>query len=151
MGRLRIGAGLGAALAVCLVLVSCTAVEPKIEATPSPSVTADIPSPTPTGEAGSGLEAIIVVAGIDTDGAHVSASGYVSGVIEEGGTCSFEFSNGIDTVLADTDGITDARSTSCGTVQVPAESFVRGSWTVTLSYASETAEAVSEPVGLEIP
>lgn len=151
MSRMMKGAVSVAAFATCLALASCTTAVQNRDSTPSPSLSPDIPAPQPTSTVADDFEAVIVVAGIDTDGANVSASGYVSGVVEDDGTCVFTFSNGLEEVVAESTGITDARSTSCGTVQVPAESFVRGSWTVTLSYMSEIAEAVSKPVGLEIP
>lgn len=97
--------------------------------------------------------AVVVIAGVDTDGAHVSVSGYVTGVIEDGGTCTFLVANKVTKVIVkiESTGVSDARTTSCGTNQAPIASFSRSSWTATLHYSSPTSSATSSPVDLEIP
>jgi hypothetical protein len=106
-----------------------------------------IPEPTPVG-----IEPVIVVAGIDVDGLHVSSSGYVAGVVEDGGVCTFVFAGAGSPVEVTTVGRADVRTTSCGLVQLPIDQLARGSWTVSLSYLSESAPStVSEQTVLEIP
>lgn len=106
-----------------------------------------VPEPTPMG-----IEPVIVVAGIDVDGLHVSSSGYVAGVVEDGGLCTFVFAGGAAPVEVTSVGRADVRTTSCGLVQLPIEQLSRGSWTISLTYLSESAPStVSEPIALEIP
>lgn len=97
-------------------------------------------------------DAVIVFASLDVDGANVSVSGYVSGVIENDGSCVYTFSNGVTDVQVESVGLADRAQTSCGTVQAPIGSFTRGSWTATLSYSSSTtSDITSETTTLEIP
>ncbi|TFD44231.1 hypothetical protein E3T37_00220 [Cryobacterium sp. TMT2-10] len=96
-------------------------------------------------------EAVVVVAGVDVDGAHVSASGYLAGVVESGGECTFVFVQGDSTVKSSSESAVDRMSTSCGTVQVPIGGFSRGRWTVSLEYKSTNVATTSQPMNLEIP
>ena len=145
-----------AALALVAVssatLAGCTLLPDNLGPTSAPtsSATAE-PSPTPSETPDDGTEAVITIAGIDVDGMNVSASGYVSGIVEDGGTCEFTFTGISGEVTVESTGIADVSVTSCGFVQAPSEQFVRGSWTVTLTYTSETTDSVSEAVALEIP
>lgn len=143
------------AVLVCLGAVGCTD-STAAETPPSPNgsdssvqgseAKGSVESATPAPP-----EAVIVVAGVDVDGAHVSASGYVSGVIESGGECTFVFAQGEAVVTSVSESAPDRLSTSCGTVQVPIAEFTRGSWTVSLEYKSVAAATASQPMSLEIP
>lgn len=104
-----------------------------------------VPSATPT--------AVVTIAGVDVDGQHVSVSGYVNGVVEDGGVCTFTMTaeTGKPSVVITSTGLSNATTTSCGTNQVPIGSFSRGSWSVVLDYRSLTATAESAPTTFEIP
>lgn len=127
-------------------------------ATPSAVPTETMPPPTKFPEvpgneepAPTEIEPVIVVAGIDLGGESVSASGYVAGIAEEGGTCTFAFTSGSSTVTRTTTSVSDQRSTSCGLVEVPISEFSSGSWSVTLRYSSPAAgDTSSQPTTVEI-
>lgn len=89
------------------------------------------PDPVPAG-----VEPVLVIASADDDGATVSASGYVAGVVEDGGACHFVFQANGKQTAADSAGIPDVRTTSCGLVQVPIEVLGAGSWKITLEYSA---------------
>ena len=146
MVRTRRAIVVAAAVSIALAggLSACT---PTVGITPSPTSTAADDAAPSTDV---GVEAVIVVAGLDVDGANVSASGYVSGVVEEGGVCQFVFTGSSGEVTAESTGVYDANSTSCGLVQVPSSSFTRGSYSLVLKYSSPTTETVSEPMAVEI-
>ncbi|MDH6235943.1 hypothetical protein H4V99_000688 [Cryobacterium sp. CG_9.6] len=91
------------------------------------------------------------VAGMDVDGQNVSASGYVSGLIEDGGTCSFVFSGADRDATRTSRGITNASTTSCGLIQIPANLFMRGAVELVLTYSSDSVTVSSQPMILEIP
>jgi hypothetical protein len=138
-----------------LGLTACTTARPAVtspaggqtpDARPSTSST---PTPTPTPPAP--VEAVLVVAGVDVDGEHVSASGYVQGLVEQGKPCTFVFTGLGMTVRAEHTSSADRMTTSCGTVRVPIDQFVRGSWSVTLSYETKGGTVTSAPSALEIP
>lgn len=125
-------------------------------ATPTPTAAAvptQFPANTPLPEpTASSVEPVIVVAGLDIGGATVSASGYVAGIIENNGTCTFLFTNGQSNVTLTSSGISDVRTTSCGLVEAPASRFSSGSWGVTLTYLSLAGETtVSQSSAVEIP
>ena len=107
------------------------------------------PTPTPTPTA----EAVIVVLGADVTGESVTASGYVVGFLEDGGSCSFVFSGDGREVVATSVGTADRQTTSCGAVTVDMSEFSSGSWNVTLTYAPESSPEIvtSVPSQLEIP
>ncbi|MFO7690913.1 MAG: hypothetical protein R6W83_10245 [Cryobacterium sp.] len=102
-------------------------------------------------------EAVISVAGVDVDGLNVSASGYVSGVVENGGQCSFLFIGGDDgngaamQQVATATALANVTTTSCGLVQVPMTDLTPGTWQLVLTYSSDALNVSSAPTILEIP
>lgn len=132
-----------------LTLSACTPAAAPAGSSPAASTskkpTTD-PLPAPT------IEPVIVVAAVDVDGKHVTASGYVQGLIEDGGTCTFVFSReGVAPVTAEHAGAADRSSTACGAVQPEIGSFVRGTWSVTLDYSSPSGTYHSRPQTVEVP
>lgn len=119
-------------------------------ASSAPAIPSDTQKPTPEPSVGIELSATIVVAGVDPDGAHVSASGYVVGAVENGGTCTFTFTGGGSPVTVSSSGMADRSTTSCGLVQATIDRFTPGSWNVVLTYSSATSSATSAPQSLEI-
>ena len=117
---------------------------------PAPATTTPSPSSTPSGSPAA--TAVVSLAGVDLDGGNVSIAGYVSGVIEEGGTCTFTLTpdSGAAPVTVSTTGIENVRTTSCGTAQVPIDRFARGGWSATLAYSSPANTLTSAPLKLEI-
>jgi hypothetical protein len=118
---------------------------------PTPTRVAAKDTSAPDSKVGTTIEPVIVVASVDVDGKHVTASGYVSGVVEDGGKCRFVFIGDGERVAVDRTGAADRISTSCGAVQAPIDRFHRGTWSVTLEYASGQLRAESAPQTLEIP
>ncbi|NEN07008.1 hypothetical protein G3T36_14175 [Diaminobutyricibacter tongyongensis] len=117
---------------------------------PGPSLTTVTPTPTPTPT--SEPEAVIVVASVDADGKAVTTSGYVNGIIEDGGSCAFVLTSGASTVTTTTAGQADRSTTSCGQGSTPIGRLSRGSWNVVLTYTSLSQRTVvSQPVSVEIP
>lgn len=94
---------------------------------------------------------VIVVADVDVDGQHVTSSGYVAGILEADGTCTFRFESVDAEVSAESIGIADRSTTVCESVHVPIAEFVRGTWLVTLTYTGVMGEQwVSESVTMEV-
>ncbi|MBB5642155.1 hypothetical protein BJ997_002703 [Cryobacterium roopkundense] len=80
----------------------------------------------------------------------MSASGYVSGLIETGGKCTFEFAGDGRVVRVASEGIADRMTTSCGVISAPVSDFAVGLWTVTLKYELDTVSTMSQPMNVEI-
>jgi hypothetical protein len=147
-----VGIVLATAVPLVAALTGCTSAAPTATGSADPSTTSQpsaassgTPSPAPT------IEAVLVVASVDVDGKNVSASGYIQGVIEDGGTCAFTYEREGTTVTADHEGTADRMTTSCGLVQTPIDQFVRGSWNLTLSYEVHGKAYASAPTTVEIP
>ncbi|WP_431279733.1 hypothetical protein [Leifsonia poae] len=139
-------------VALAAGLSACTTETPS----PSGSATQSISSPTSATPSGTPtptpvIEPVLVVASVDVDGKNVSASGYVQGVVEDGGSCVFSYEREGATVTADHEGAADRMTTSCGLVQSPIDEFVRGTWNLTLSYATQGKTYTSQPTTVEIP
>ena len=92
------------------------------------------------------------MAGVDTDGLNVTVSGYVAGILEQGGECTYSFVGAQGEISAATKGEPDRSVTTCGATQVPIDRFTQGTWGVTMRYKASTgAETESPPTLLEIP
>ena len=153
MGIVRSGAVFAVAAVVALAATACTT--DGVAPPPSTGSASGSPSPTTGPEASPmptpSLEAVITVASVDVDGLHATVSGYVSGVIEDDGACTFVLTGPAGEVSEGTTGIADRATTSCGAASIPIEALGSGTWSVRLEYSSDTAEAVSEETTLEVP
>lgn len=96
-------------------------------------------------------EAVIVFASMDDDGQTVSVSGYVAGVIENDGDCTYVFTGPGSTQQVASTGVADAGQTSCGVAQLNADALSSGAWDVVLEYSSPKITTTSAPTVLEIP
>jgi cytoskeletal protein RodZ len=84
-------------------------------------------------------------------GDSVEVGGYVSGIFEDGGTCTATFTQNGASITKTSSGVENANSVSCPAITAKAEEFSpRGTWKVTLSYSSATASGVSESRNIEV-
>jgi len=121
---------------------SATSIAPGV--TPPPEKT-ETPSPVTA-------DAVVSYVGVDVDGVNVSAAGYIQGVLENGGACTFTFTGTAEPVAVSSEGIADSSTTSCGTVQVPLAQLPSGTWSVVLSYSSDSIDTlVSTALTVEVP
>lgn len=97
--------------------------------------------------------AVVSIAAVDADGQTVSVAGFVQGVIQSGGVCTFTLSprNGGAAVTVTSTGSANVTTTTCGTQQIAIGRFTSGAWTATLSYQSSQTRVTSQPVEVEIP
>lgn len=148
--RLKLATALLVLTALVPALTSCT-VESPVNPTEAPTGTT-VPSGEPVPEEISeSIEAVLVVASVDTDGTTVSASGYVAGTLEEGRTCTFRFSQDGAEFDQVSESIPDRITTSCGFVQVPIGQFVRGTASVKLVFDGTDGVVESAPMEFEVP
>jgi hypothetical protein len=87
----------------------------------------------------------------DAAGKRVEAAGFVSGVVESGGTCTFSMTDGTRTVQATSTGQADATTTNCGSLMIPGAQVPAGRWTATLSYRSNAAHGTSPAATVTVP
>ena len=81
----------------------------------------------------------------------VEVSGFVSGVVEPGGTCRLTLTRGQRTAVVETPGEPDASTTVCGTLSVPGSELSEGTWEAVLSYESATSSGASAPADVTVP
>jgi hypothetical protein len=107
---------------------------PPVDSTPPPDVTP-----------------VIVIAGLDVDGRHVTVSAYVAGLVESGGTCSYDFIGPGPTVSVESSSEADRSTTACGSTQVESSRFSKGTWEVTMTYTGLAGDTwSSEPLTMEV-
>jgi hypothetical protein len=134
-----------AAAAASSVAAAATSSPPEgAETDPDAPVATDPPRPASTDVAISYLY-------WDPAAGAVLGSGYVSPVIEDGGTCTLVLSRSGASVQATSTGVADASTSSCGELRLPGSRLRSGEWTAVLRYSSDTAEGESEPMTVAVP
>jgi len=105
------------------------------------SDTSSDPDETPSGSLG---QVTPVLTSVDSNDP-VRAVGYVQGVFEDGGSCTYNFTNGSKTITRRSTGFKDATTTTCPPVEISTAEFnPKGSWNVTLQYKSSTSTGTSQ-------
>jgi hypothetical protein len=89
--------------------------------------------------------------GWDAATSGVIAGGYVTGVIEAGGTCTLTLTRGGTVATGTSQAVPDARTTSCGEVRVDGGALSAGQWSGVLSYRSGAATGASAPFAVVVP
>lgn len=104
----------------------------------------DTPS-TPSGTTDSGKTAVnVLLTNAGNTNGTVSASGFVTNIVEDGGTCTYTFTNGSAKLTKTASTLQNPTSTTCETVRFPAsELSASGKWTVVLKYESNAASGTS--------
>ncbi|MGB4762510.1 MAG: hypothetical protein WBP12_04115 [Candidatus Saccharimonas sp.] len=81
----------------------------------------------------------------------VSASGVVTNIVENAGSCKYVFTNGSTVVTKEVQTLTNPTSTTCETVSFPVSELKKdGTWTVQLKYSSASSEGASNTKEFEI-
>lgn len=109
----------------------------------------DTVSEAPTGASGL-REANVVLTSTGTDNGKVDASAFVSNIVEEGGTCTFVFTQAARTITKTSSTLVNPTSTSCQTISFDETELGNGDWKVTVQYKSATAAGTSNEGILEI-
>ncbi|QTE30232.1 hypothetical protein [Pengzhenrongella sicca] len=107
----------------------------------------------PGGTAGTraSVEVVITYATWDDATAQAEISGYVTGVVEQSGTCSATFSQGSQTIEVRADALADATTTSCGGLIATGGTLSTGTWQISLAYDSAFSSGRSTTVSIEVP
>lgn len=115
---------------------------------PAPTAVAtDAPRPA----TGRDVAVTVTYSGWDDRAADVEVDGFVTGVVEQGGTCTLTLTSGSSTVTEQHPAHADASTTQCGTVTVPGSRLAPGSWRAVLGYSSATSNGTSAPVPVTVP
>jgi hypothetical protein len=79
-------------------------------------------------------------------------SAYVSGVFEDGGTCTATFTQGSQKFTRTSAGFENATTTNCTPINLSSSDFPsKGTWNLSVSYSSANAQGTSETKTVEVP
>lgn len=129
-----------------------------VTSTPPPAEPQDVatdPDPEPSSGSDTGVvpdvEVVTSYAGWDATSGDVAAAGYVTGVVEDGGTCTLTLSRSGQEVVVEAPGLADASTTACGGLEVAGTALAPGQWSAVLAYRSDAASGTAEPVRVDVP
>lgn len=109
----------------------------------APSLPTPQPTPTPNGK--KSVTPTITYAGQVESSRAVEATGFISQIFEDGGTCTLTLTKGSLKITKQTDGFKDVNRTSCTQFTINRGEFLEaGEWTAVLAYDSPTAAGASE-------
>jgi GH25 family lysozyme M1 (1,4-beta-N-acetylmuramidase) len=81
----------------------------------------------------------------------VEVRSYVTGIVENGGTCKFTFTKGTTTFQKQSSAVADATTTKCPNLTLASTEFsAKGTWSVVVSYDSSKATGASNVVNFEV-
>lgn len=81
---------------------------------------------------------------------NLEAAGFVQGVYEDGGTCTYKITQGSKTITRTSYGFKDATTTTCSPVQIPVSEIGSGKWTIYIVYDSSAANGTSNKQDLDL-
>ncbi|MEV8241319.1 hypothetical protein AB0O90_13840 [Microbacterium testaceum] len=97
----------------------------------------------------SSAPAQVTIVNYGADGRNISASGLVSGLIEEGGVCTLTATSATGAIMTGSvDAVATPAAVNCGIIDIPAPA---GEWKLVLAYRSSGTSAASEPVTVSQP
>ncbi len=92
-----------------------------------------------------------VITNASQSGQQITVNSYVSGIFEDGGTCTMTATKGSSIVTKTSKAFADATTTSCAPIFVDRSAFPgAGSWNVVVGYSSNSAEGKSQNASLMI-
>lgn len=103
----------------------------------------DTPSAPSTSPTSGKQSANVLVTNAGVFNGKVSASGFVTNLAEEGGSCEYVFTSGSQSISKQSQTLVNATSTTCKTVSFSADELSSGTWKVHIKYTSPASEGVS--------
>ena len=90
------------------------------------------------------LAANLVITSAGLYGGNIEVRGYVSNIVEEGGSCNYTFTSTSSTFTKSTATHSNPTSTTCVAAIVPVSEFSKGSWSVSIEYDSPKSHGQSQ-------
>jgi flagellar basal body-associated protein FliL len=81
---------------------------------------------------------------------NLEVSSYISGTIEDGGTCILTATQGSKKVTRQTTGVQNAQNTTCPTFIIPRAELPAGSWSLSVKYTSPTHTGTSQAKTIDL-
>jgi hypothetical protein len=108
-------------------------------------------STTPTVNQDTNLQQVnVVLTNTGQDNNTISASGFVSNAVEEGGVCKYIFSNGQKTIQKTSTTLVNASSTTCKTIRFDKSELTTGPWKVQIEYISSVSTGKSNILEVDV-
>ncbi|MGY1783140.1 hypothetical protein [Geodermatophilus sp. SYSU D01036] len=117
----------------------------------TPPAPEEVATDAPPTSGDTALQAVLTAVSWDAGRAAVRAAGYVSGAVEDGGTCTLTLTSGATVLTATSEGLADASTTSCGQIRVTDPRLTAGTWQAVLGYASGAGRATSDATAVVVP
>lgn len=95
------------------------------------------------------VDVMLTYAKFDQARGTVQASGFVAGIIEDGGRCTLTLTQGARTVTATSTAAADATTTTCGRLETP-PGIAAGTWNAVLTYESAHARGASRSMEVTV-
>jgi hypothetical protein len=111
----------------------------------------DVATDSPVPADGGNVGVVVTQAGWAASGQGVEVVGFVTGVVEDGGTCRVTLTRGDQSFSAEREGSADATTTACGSLEVGDARMDVGEWQAVLSYESDDSAGSSAPVAVLVP
>jgi hypothetical protein len=94
----------------------------------------------------------VTIATVDTSSGGLVVGGFVTGVLEDDGDCTFTATpaNGSPALVARTTGLANVDNTSCGSTTIPANQLSSGTYKVVLTYRNHNGMVASAPLAVEV-
>jgi hypothetical protein len=118
---------------------------------PAPRPGQAVATDSPAAVTGGSVDVVVTYAGWDPTAQAMEVDGFVSGVVEAGGTCRATLTSGGRTVASEVRAQPDATTTTCGVMQVHDAALTAGTWQVVLSYRSAGSSGASAPTTVAVP
>jgi hypothetical protein len=118
--------------------------------TAEPSSGQTVATDTPVVVTADRVPVVVTYSGYNATAGAVQMGGYVSGVVEDGGTCTLTLTQGGARVAATSRASADATTTTCAELRVPGAKLAPGTWQAVLSYASATHVGTAAAVPVEV-
>jgi hypothetical protein len=125
------------------------AITPHVVTEPAPG--APVGTDAPVTATGGNVGITVTWSGWDDKAEVLEVDGFVSGVVESGGTCRLTATRSGETVTVEGEGEPDASTTQCGALTIEADELDEGEWRAVLSYESPTSTGAADPVDIEVP
>ncbi|MCI2148730.1 hypothetical protein [Bifidobacterium crudilactis] len=103
-----------------------------------------------TNAAGAKATADVRLSWVDVADGSLTANGWVSNIVQNNGQCTLSASKDGVVRQSSGNGLSSGTTTSCGTLTIPRDQLGTGTWTVTLSYASDQAAGASKAQSVKI-
>ncbi len=86
----------------------------------------------------------------ESEDASISASGFVSNIVETNGVCTYQFTSAGRVIEKQSTILPSASSTTCKTINFPASELGSGVWKVQLKYTSSVSEGISNTLEVNV-